>query len=162
MSSSRVDEKKPQKKTKSRKAENEAEDGSQPQKKKRRTTKKKAFQTECDTSLLGRVFMSSHPYRCGDAVRIVGWTKKMFIVDSVPLHISSDSKHGGGSMNIDWEWVRDNPVTEPVTKGGLKAKLMEGESMDPLRPGVSYSLLCAKEFYFEREPGSKGSTWCEY
>lgn len=125
-----------------------------------RPLKKRAkaeFETECDKSLLGRVFVNLKSYACADVIRVVGWTKKMYIVEYLKPLVSP----GGYSANVDWDWVDANPVVSPLNKKGVKARLCKTEEESDEQPS-SLMLKCEGDYYSEHVRADKGWNWVEY
>lgn len=113
-------------------------------------------ETNVDTSLLGRVFVSLNSYRPPDVVRVIGFTKAMVIVEDVPLIMIEDAQSQGGSAQIDWKALDHNRITNPVTKGGTKMRCD--------RAGGECALVYKKEYYFEqtRHDSKQSFGWCAY
>lgn len=78
-----------------------------------------------DVALLGRIFVQTRLNGPPDILRVVGWTKKRFIVENVPsvVHI------GNWGAQIDMKWVSEHPIQAPQTKGGIQASVGDGATL---------------------------------
>ena len=114
----------------------------------------------------GKILLNSHSHRKPDVYRVVGFTPKMAIIESVPF--VSQSYRGGGSGRIDVEWLQKNPL--PVfslkkTPPGpfFRVKLDSDENgFSCNTPGeTGYQSLLFEVDAFGDDLNST-HTWCEY
>lgn len=115
---------------------------------------------------LGKIFVQTHSYRRPDLIRVIGYTAKRLIVESVPVHVEKGEYCG----TLNESWLEKNPVDlkHPVTKSEKNeslAKLMSDSDLEEegetFKKSNGLSLLYEGNIYSELQ-NQKCWSWCEY
>ena len=117
-------------------------------------------------ALIGSIWTALNSYRCADVYRIVGFTRKFAIVESVPVSCKDNS----GRVNTTWlEKNKVDPTTPPVlvsTNTTLLATLYEDGEEDEIEDVVKDEAqsICVKGAYAYRckNPIDYSFHWCDY
>jgi hypothetical protein len=105
---------------------------------------------------LGDLFSSSHPYRSPDIVRVVGFTPKRIIVETIPVLSEYGIEDHNGLHKVDKKWLAAHPVQE-LKKKTSDTKLARTVNGDNL----IFLIITKGEYFFPIDENYQCSS-CEY
>jgi len=136
--------------------------------KKQKKPKKSFPSVEEQKTWIGKIFACHHCYSSPSVVQIVGFTKARVRVRDVKLKVHHNTEpSGGGSAELNLEWLRTHPITKLVSSNTSYETMAwnPDEDGDGHGPGLSLKedYYIYHEVDYMKEDASAGHwIWCEY